>query len=214
MENGVVKMAKDKVYLLINKKATVEPEKPEYTKDIGTIYSMNGNLKKEIENTRIREKNNREDWGYINVVEIAQKLISKYPNIDLELMGETEVLIEFKSKEDKKPLWEFIKVAFVCLVLFFGAGLAIINFHEDVNTSKTMELLYYTFTGEKKENPLLLVIPYSLGIGVGVITFFTRIISPSQRRRKEPGPMEIELYLYDQDMEERILNDTKNNKGS
>ena len=75
MENGVVKMAKDKVYLLINKKATVEPEKPVYTKDIGTIYSMNGNLKKEIENTRIRENNNREDWGYINVVEIAQKLI-------------------------------------------------------------------------------------------------------------------------------------------
>lgn len=45
------------------------------------------------------------------------------------------------------------------------------------------------------------------------MTFFTRVLSPSQRRRKEPGPMEIELYLYDKDMEESILNDTKNKKG-
>lgn len=206
-------MAKDKVYLMINNKATVDPGKPVYLRDIGTVYSINGNLKRDIENIRVGEKHNKEDWGNIETLEIAQKVLSKYPNIDLDLLGEGEVLIEYKSKEDKKPLWEFIKVAFVCIVLFFGAGLAIINFHEDVNTRKTMEELYYTFTGEKNKNPLLLVIPYSIGIGAGVITFFTRILSPSQRRRKEPGPMEIELYLYDKDMEESILNDTKNNKG-
>lgn len=206
-------MAKEKVYLLINSKATVSPDKLVYLKDIGEVYCTNENLKRDIENIRVGEKHNKEDWGYMNAIEISRKVLIKYPNIDLELIGETEVLIEYKSKEEKKPLWEFIKVAFVCAVLFFGAGLAIINFHEDVNTSKTMKELYYTFTGEKKDNPLLLVIPYSLGIGVGVMTFFTRVMSPSQRRRKEPGPMEIELYLYDKDMEESILNDTKNKKG-
>lgn len=206
-------MAKEKVYLLINSKATVSPDKLVYLKDIGEVYCTNENLKRDIENIRVGEKHNKEDWGYMNAIEISRKVLNKYPNIDLELIGETEVLIEYKSKEEKKPLWEFIKVAFVCAVLFFGAGLAIINFHEDVNTSKTMKELYYTFTGEKKDNPLLLVIPYSLGIGVGVMTFFTRVMSPSQRRRKEPGPMEIELYLYDKDMEESILNDTKNKKG-
>ncbi|NLY86431.1 MAG: hypothetical protein GX077_08790 [Tissierellia bacterium] len=206
-------MAKEKVYLLINSKATVSPDKLVYLKDIGEVYCTNENLKRDIENIRVGEKHNKEDWGYMNAIEISRKVLNKYPNIDLELIGETEVLIEYKSKEEKKPLWEFIKVAFVCAVLFFGAGLAIINFHEDVNTSKTMKELYYTFTGEKKDNPLLLVIPYSLGIGVGVMTFFTRVLSPSQRRRKEPGPMEIELYLYDKDMEESILNDTKNKKG-
>lgn len=206
-------MAKDKVYLLIESKATVDPEKLVYVKDVGIVYSTNENLKKDIESVRIGEKQNKEDWGSMTAIEIAQKILSKYPNIDLDIIGETDVLIEYKSKEDKKPLWEFIKVVLVCIILFFGAGLAIINFHEDVNTSKTMKELYYTFTGVRKDNPLLLVVPYSIGIGVGVITFFTRVLSPSQRRRKEPGPMEIELFLYDKDMEESILNDTKSNKG-
>lgn len=143
-------MAKEKVYLLINSKATVSPDKLVYLKDIGEVYCTNENLKRDIENIRVGEKHNKEDWGYMNAIEISRKVLIKYPNIDLELIGETEVLIEYKSKEEKKPLWEFIKVAFVCAVLFFGAGLAIINFHEDVNTSKTMKELYYTFTGRKK----------------------------------------------------------------
>lgn len=207
-------MDKEKVYLMINKKATIEPDKLVYVKDIGQVYSTNEKLKKDIENIRVEDRHNIEDWGYLNAIEIGKKVLDKYPDIDLELIGETEVLIEYKSKEKIKPFWEFIKVAFVCLVLFFGGALAIINFHEDVNTSKTMKEIYYTFTGVEKDNPLLLVIPYSLGIGVGVMTFFTKVFSSSPRRRKEPGPMEIELYLYDKDMEEKILNDTKKEKES
>lgn len=206
-------MAKDKVYLLVKDKVTVDPYKHILFKDIGEVYCANENLKRDIGNIRMGEKHNKEDWGYITALEIAQKVLNKFPNIELELIGEVETLLEYKSKEEKKPLWEFIKVVLVCIILFFGASLALINFHEDVNTSQSMKELYYTFTGEEKDNPMLMVIPYSLGIGVGVITFFTRVLSPSQRRRKEPGPMEIELYLYDKDMEERILNDAKKNKG-
>jgi len=207
-------MDKEKVYLSIKKKAAIDPENIIYVKDIGEVYSTNNKLIRDIENIRIRDKHIIEDWDYITAIEISNKILSKYPNIELDLIGEPEILIEYKSKEEVKPLWEFIKVVFVCLVLFFGAALAIVNFHEDVNTSKTMKDLYYIFTGEKNENPLLLVIPYSLGIGVGVMTFFNRIFSPSNRRRKEPGPLEIELYMYDKDMEERVLNDIKNEKGS
>lgn len=87
-------------------------------------------------------------------------------------------------------------------------------FHEDVNMTKTLEHLYFSLTGENKTNPLLMNIPYSLGLGVGMITFFTRNKSKSKRRRMEPGPMDLELYLYDLDMEDFIMNDIKKkNKG-
>ena len=72
-----------------------------------------------------------------------------------------------------------------------------------------MEVIYRTLSGKDNSNPLILSIPYSIGLGIGVITFFNRIISKSPRRKKEPGPMEIELYKYDQDMEEYIINDLK-----
>ena len=77
---------------------------------------------------------------------------------------------------------------------------------------KSIEKIYYTVTGEKKDKPLIMTIPYSIGLGVGVITFFSRIISKSKRRKKEPGPMEIELFLYNRDMEEYILNELVKDK--
>ncbi len=54
-------------------------------------------------------------------------------------------------------------------------------------------------------------IPYSIGIGIGVIAFFTKTFSSSKRRQKEPGPMQIELFGYDQDMEKQIMNEVKKN---
>ncbi|MBU5427064.1 stage V sporulation protein AA [Tissierella pigra] len=205
-------MDKEKVYIIISKKATIDPEKDLLLEDIAEVYSENTSIKKDIEILRLKKKNVEEDWDYITAKDVVEKVLSKYPNIDLDLLGEVETLIEYKSRGKERPFWEFIKVVAVCIVLFFGASLAIINFHEDVNTRKSMKELYYTFTGEEKDNPLLMVIPYCFGIGIGVITFFSRVFSSSKRRQQEPGPMEIELLLYDEDLEKDILNNVKKKK--
>ena len=87
------------------------------------------------------------------------------------------------------------------------------NFHTDVDMDKSMEILYFALTGKEDSNPLVLTVSYSLGIGLGVIFFFNRIISSNPRRKKEPGPMELELFSYDKEMEDYILNDiNKSNK--
>lgn len=78
--------------------------------------------------------------------------------------------------------------------------------------SGTLEKLYFTFTGIEKKNPLIMNIPYSLGLGIGMLTFFNRIISSSKRRKMEPGPMDVELYLYDKDMEDFIIHDLKKHR--
>ena len=124
-------------------------------------------------------------------------------------MGEDEVLVEIKSRHETNQLFDILKVALIFILLFFGSGIAIINFHTDVDMDETMEVIYRTLSGKDNSNPLILSIPYSIGLGIGVITFFNRIISKSPRRKKEPGPMEIELYKYDQDMEEYIINDLR-----
>lgn len=207
-------MEKDKVYILLDKKAIIDPENDILVKDLGKTYCTRPELKMALDNIRVKKKNDEENWDIITTIEIVEKILAKYPNIDLDLLGESEILLEYKSKNPKNQLIEFIKISLVCIILFFGSGLAIMNFHEDVNTTATMEKLYYTFTGAKKKDPLIMTIPYSLGIGIGVITFFNRVLSKSKRRSMEPGPMEIELYLYDQDMEEQITNEVKKNNKS
>ena len=56
-------MAKEKVYLLINSKATVSPDKLVYLKDIGEVYCTNENLKRDIEKS-LDGKKNQESMGH------------------------------------------------------------------------------------------------------------------------------------------------------
>ncbi|MDR7857147.1 stage V sporulation protein AA [Tissierella sp.] len=205
-------MDKDKVYISVKKKASIDIESDVLVKDLGEVFCTRAELQLAISNIVIKNRNGEEDWDNITAIQIAEKVLGKYSNVDLDMLGEPEILLEYKSQETKKTFLEFVKITLICIVLFFGAGLAITNFHEDVNTKASMEKLYFTLTGEKEENPLIMNIPYSIGIGVGVIVFFNRMISSSKRRKMEPGPMEIELYLYDQSMETQISNEVKKNK--
>lgn len=205
-------MDKEKIYIRLENKFTVDVDTPVYLKDIGEVYSNNQIIKNKMESLVVHKGGKEENWDYITNIEVIQKILEYYSTLDVEVFGADMVVLEIKSKEKENKLFEIIKIIFVCLILFFGAGIAIINFHEDVSMIKSLEKLYFTFTGKKDSNPLIMSIPYSIGIGVGVITFFNRVISSSKRRRSEPGPMEVELYLFDKDLEEHILNHMKNQK--
>lgn len=203
-------MDKIKVYLLINPKAAVDIRSNIYIKDIGMVYSHNKLIKTKIENLSVYKTKEEEDWIKITSIDIIERLVDRYPNLEIEIIGQNEVLIEIKSREKSNKLFQFAKVVAIFILLFFGAGMTIMNFHTDVNMDETLEIIYYTLTGEKNSNPLILTISYSIGLGLGVIVFFNRILSKSLRRRKEPGPMEIEVFNYDKEMEEYILNDIEN----
>lgn len=202
-------MPDTKVYLLLKGKVAWDINSYITVKDIADIYCQDESLKHRLEVTKILKTKDVEDWIRISSIDIINIIGTKHPDLDLVLMGEDEVLVEIKSRHETNQLFDILKVALIFILLFFGSGIAIINFHTDVDMDETMEVIYRTLSGKDNSNPLILSIPYSIGLGIGVITFFNRIISKSPRRKKEPGPMEIEFYKYDQDMEEYIINDLK-----
>lgn len=204
-------MNREKVYVVLKEKVTLDIKDTVYVKDIGNVYCLNEDIRKRIEETEVYSSIGIETWDLINTVDIVEKILEK-SDVDIKIHGASDILLEIKSQEKQNKLLEVLKILFVSFSLFFGAALGIMYFHEDVNMSETMKKLYYSFTGIEKENPLLMVIPYSAGLGIGMLTFFSRVISSSKRRRMEPGPMDIELYLYDKDMEDYIMNELGKHK--
>lgn len=203
-------MDKKSVYLDLNRKISIEVNKKINIKDIGDVYCEDVKLKRMIEYLTIYKSKNEEDWDYITTTDITKKILEFNANLDIIFLGSSETMLEIKSKNPERRFLQFVKVMIVSIILFFGAGIAVINFHEDVNMTKSLEKIYYTLTGIKKSKPLIMTIPYTIGIGIGVLTFFNRVISTSRRRRKEPGPLEVETFLFDKDLEEYILNSLKN----
>ncbi|MEW8972641.1 MAG: stage V sporulation protein AA [Tissierellaceae bacterium] len=202
-------MSKENVFVLLDKKYTVDVDQNILIKDIGKVCCNDKDIQKKIEDLKVKKSSKNENWDYIESTDVLNKILEYDPQLNITMLGEYEVLIEIKSREDKNGVLQFLKVLFISIVLFFGAGMAIVNFYEDVNMVASLNKIYYTFTGISDTKPLIMTIPYSLGLGVGVMTFFNRVVSSSKRRKKEPGPMELELYLYDSDMEDYILNDIK-----
>ena len=187
------------------------PNSSVYLKDVADVFSSNNNIQKFLENIKVFDAKD-EDWDYVTAVDIVNKIQSQKDNIDVTMLGEPEVLIEIKEEKERNMIIEVIKILFASGVLFFGAAMTIMYFYEDVNMRKAMEKLYYIATGKHEKNPLILVIPYSIGLGVGMITFFSRIITSNKRRKMEPGPMEVEMFLYDKEMGDYLIKDIKSKK--
>ncbi|MBC8587026.1 stage V sporulation protein AA [Paratissierella segnis] len=197
--------SKEQAYIIFSKRYSPGKNDSVYIKDIAEVYCQNATVKKEIDSIKVYISKDEENWDYLSATDVIKKIVDKFPFVDISPMGATEIILEVKSRERENKTFELIKTTLICIVLFFGAAMGIMYFHEDVNMKDTLDKLYFTFTGVKKENPLIMTIPYSFGLGIGMVTFFKRVKSKSIRRRKEPGPLDIETYLYDKEMDEYIL---------
>ncbi|HVB09456.1 MAG TPA: stage V sporulation protein AA, partial [Bacillota bacterium] len=79
------------------------------------------------------------------------------------------------------------------LLLLVGATMTILNFHADVNMPAAHRELYRLLTGHTVAHPLLLEVPYALGVGIGVLLFF-------RPRGGEPGPLDLEAARYERSL--------------
>ena len=149
----------------------------------------------------------------VDILQVVEAIGKLYPEVDVEHFGEPHALVEIVAKH-RSPRW--LAVAAVWLLLFVGSGLAIMNFHADVSMLAVHRRIYYLITGETVigNRMLILQIPYSLGIGVGMVLFFNHILK--KKFNEEPSPLEVEMYLYLENMHRYIVTEeyAKKNKGS
>ncbi|WP_202076827.1 stage V sporulation protein AA [Caldalkalibacillus salinus] len=136
----------------------------------------------------------------IDIMRVIRILKSYDPELEIETLGPAQAIIEIMHPR-KQPT--FLLVGFVWLLLFIGSGLAIMNFHEDVSMLQVHQKIYMMITGVQEEHPLILQVPYSLGIGVGMILFFNHVFK--KRLNEEPSPLEVEMFLYQQSLDQYVV---------
>ncbi|MCP8966941.1 stage V sporulation protein AA [Ectobacillus sp. SYSU M60031] len=121
-------------------------------------------------------------------------------NLEVNLFGSAATIVEIIYEKRKVNVFFF---AVIWLLLFIGSGLAIIYFHEDVSMQQVHQRLYYMITGEINRKPLLFQIPYSLGLGLGMVLFFNHVFQ--KRINEEPSPLEVEVFQYQQSLDQYVL---------
>lgn len=143
----------------------------------------------------------------IDVMKVIEIIQQKASHVQINLLGSGQTLVEIiYEKKKAHPIF----FGLVWLLLFVGAALAIIYFHEDVSMQQVHQRLYYMITGEFNAQPLLFQIPYSLGLGLGMVLFFNHVFQ--KRINEEPSPLEVEMFQYQQSLDQYVIvNENKDN---
>ena len=136
----------------------------------------------------------------IDVMEVIKKITSAIEEAEVQSIGPAQTIVEvvFKKKEVSMPI--FLLIWFL---LFFGSAMTIMNFHDDVSMQSVQEKIYTIITEKKAVKPLLFQIPYSIGLGLGMILFFNHVFK--HRLNEEPSPLEVEIFNYQLDLDNYVV---------
>ncbi|MCD8239145.1 MAG: stage V sporulation protein AA [Clostridiales bacterium] len=172
------------IYIKAEKKVNITGAGVVRVKDVAKVFAE-GSLRTQAENLRLLEITSDKKKNYlVSVLDIVEKINSALPGNTVSSLGETDTVIEYSPKAEKgssPALW--IKVFFVSMVLLTGSATAIMSFHSDAQISTVFENYYYIFFNEKIENPMLIDLPYSIGLAAGIIVFFQPLFRKEAYRR-------------------------------
>ncbi|PEJ53702.1 MULTISPECIES: stage V sporulation protein AA [unclassified Bacillus (in: firmicutes)] len=188
------------LYIKLLNRVVVQVGKRVLLEDIARLQGINIDISS-IKNIIVHESK-KEDGTHtvIDILDLLPLIQEVDPDISFELVGVTMCILELKNTVSKD---RFILFCFVWILLFTGSSLAIIYFHEDVSMQQVQQRIYYMITGEYNHKPLLLQVPYSFGLGIGMILFFNQWFKT--RLNEEPSPLEVEMFQYQRSMDEYVL---------
>ncbi len=150
------------------------------------------------------------DRKIFSILDVVEKIQEIYPTLEIQNMGETDFILEYREKKEENKLCSFIKTSLVCLICFFGSAFSIMAFNNDVNTTTLFSQFYEWMTGKESSGFTILEITYSLGLAIGIIGFFNHM--GSRRFTKEPTPIEVEMRLYEEDLNTTWINNYSREK--
>lgn len=196
------------IYIKPVKKIQVTQKQAIYIRDICEVVADKG-LSERVKNIKLMEiKEDNEKSYLISIIDIISKINLSLPGNTVNNVGEIDTIVEYSKKnKSNNKLWLITKVCFVTLLLFAGSATAIMSFHSDAQMSTVFENYYYIFFKEHAKNPIIIDLPYSIGLAVGIIVFFNHF--SGKKITNDPTPIEVEMSNYESEVTDNII-DTLN----
>lgn len=195
------------VYIRMRNRVQVKGNQTVRIKDIARIIGPEEVIRKIEEIILLTVKKEDRNIIVIDLAQVIMAIRNVDTTIEVETFGPSQTIIEIILSKKKMSVLTF---ALVWFLLFVGGGMTIMNFHVDVSMGEVHQKIFTLITGKVEEKPLLIQIPYSFGLGMGMILFFNHFFK--KRFNEEPSPLEVEMFNYQQDLDRYvIMNENKEN---
>ncbi len=146
-----------------------------------------------------------------SVFDIVQLIQQNYPDVEVENLGETDFIVEYGLNQKGNKIWEWVRTLFISIIIFFGAAFAIMTFNNDVGVSDVFQKIYHLVTGAESNGFTAIEIGYSIGLPLGILVFYNHF--SKKKVTSDPTPLEVEMRLYEQDLNTAIIKDAERRTG-
>ncbi len=196
-------MANTVLYLKAEQNAEVM-EAHVCVKDIASVYCADKNVCAKAKSLKIHQFHEKEKKRQvISVLKVIELIESECPGVSVENLGENATLIELVDVNRHKGPVQWLKLAFVAVISFFGPGFTVMAFHNDISINKIFARIYELIMGYPSDGYSILEVSYSIGLAVGIILFFNHI--GGRRITKDPTPIEVEMRVYETDVNKALI---------
>lgn len=188
------------IYIRMRNRVLAKPEESVYLMDIAQIIGPETVIP-ELEKLKVHQISERDkNIIIIDVMKVIKLISGLIEDVEVQTIGPAQTIVEVKLKKKQMSFPFFILIWFL---LFFGSAMAIMNFHDDVSMRSVQEKLYLIITGVEDSKPWIFQIPYSIGLGLGMILFFNHVFQ--KRINEEPSPLEVEMFNYQMDLDNYVI---------
>lgn len=201
---------KQTLYIQIQK--SVHIDKPTlHVGDIGELFCQNKTIENEV--SHIVLKNLKDKKGIricMSAIDVVKEIQSKYPDVDVNSIGEPEFIVEYAVHKPRPKILEFAIVFFVAAFTFLGSIYAIMAYNNDVGTVEIFENVYQFLGLNDYSDNNVLEIAYGIGLALGIIVFYNHF--GSFKITKDPTPIQVEMDKYQKDIDDTLIDRTDASK--
>lgn len=198
-------MTKETVY--IKAEQNVEVRHPDVSLgDILQLECSNPDIVPKIKTLKILKfREGKERRCVISILKVMECIHSQYPSVDIQNVGEPDIIVTFENQKTPGTLSHWLKVIAVVAITFTGAAFSIMTFNNDVDTTKLFGQIYELVMGNPSDGFTVLELMYSIGMIVGILIFFNHF--GGRKFSADPTPMEVEMRLYENDIQTTLIED-------
>ncbi|MDE6973388.1 MAG: stage V sporulation protein AA [Lachnospiraceae bacterium] len=198
-------MSTNNVILYLKAEQNIELQSEDvYLKDIGKLICTDETILSKAKTIKLHHfQEGASQRQVISILKVIEEVNKLFPNVTVENLGETDILIEHINVNKHKGLVQWVKLAFVAAISFFGTGFTIMAFHNDISINKIFSKVYELVMGCPADGYSILEVSYSIGLAIGIILFFNHI--GGRRITKDPTPIEVEMRIYETDVNKALI---------
>ena len=172
--------------------------------DLGKLECKNKTVVNRLKPIKLLNDNSNGKKRYIvSIMKIFEIVDKEFENVDVQSIGETDCIIEFKKASSDNKAFEILKVIGICIILFFGAGFSIMSFKNDINIGAMFEKICKLVAGSKNTGKTVMEVSYSIGLAVGILVFYNHF--GPKKLSKDPTPIEVEMRKYETEINQALI---------